>query len=135
MAEELLESVFRRENVIRLIFFTLCSDNQEYQLQRNFLEQWVDKHFVAPRPLVSLVAQKPLAGELILEVHSLEQTADEAVVIEEQETAWGHYLRIKAADYLEVVAGGLCAGDLNLPICEQSEQAFRKAEESLRRKG
>lgn len=132
MAEELLESAVRRENVIRLIFFTLCSDNQEYRLQRNFLEQWVDKHFIAPRPLVSLVAQKPLAGELILEVHSLEKTADEAVVIEEQETAWGRYLRIKAADYLEIVAGGLCADDLDLPICEQSEQAFCKAEEILK---
>ena len=132
MAEELLESAVRQENVIRLIFFTLCSNNQEYQLQRNFLEQWVDKHFIALRPLVSLVAQKPLVGELVLEVHSLEKTADEAVVIEEQETAWGRYLRIKAANYLEIIAGGLCADDLSLPICEQSEQAFCKAEEILK---
>lgn len=57
--------------VVRLVFFTFCEDNREYQLQRSFLEQWVDDHFVSPRPVLSLVAQKPLVGELVMEVHSL----------------------------------------------------------------
>lgn len=131
MAEELLLSVVGKEGVIRLVFFTNCSDNQEYQTQRTFLEQWVDSHFIAPRPLISLVVQKPLCGELILEIHSLEQTVDAEVLIEERETLWGHYLRISAPDYREIVAGGLCADDLNLPVREQSEQAFRKMEAIL----
>ena len=42
------------------------------------------------------------------------------------------YLRITSADYREIIAGGLCADDLNLPIREQSEQTFRKVEEILK---
>ena len=51
MAEELLLSAVRGEGkehggkVVRLVFFTFCEDNREYQLQRSFLEQWVDNQF------------------------------------------------------------------------------------------
>ena len=73
MAEELLLSAVRgggKEHggkVVRLVFFTFCEDNREYQLQRSFLEQWVDDHFVCPRPVLSLVAEKPLVGELVMD--------------------------------------------------------------------
>lgn len=130
MAEELLLSAVRRERVVRLIFFTACKDNQEYRQQRTFLEQWADSHFPSPRPVVSVVAQKPLEGELVLEVHSLPLSVDEAVTLEERFASSVRYLRITSADYREIIAGGLCADDLNLPIREQSEQTFRKVEES-----
>lgn len=71
MAEELLSSAVREERMVRLVLFTRCTDNQEYKFQRSFLEQWVERHFVSPRPVVSLVAQKPLVANLVLEVHSL----------------------------------------------------------------
>lgn len=132
MAEELLLSTVRRERVVRLIFFTACKDNQEYRQQRTFLEQWADSHFPSPRPVVSVVAQKPLEGELVLEVHSLPLSVDEAVTLEERFASSVRYLRITSADYREIIAGGLCADDLNLPIREQSEQTFRKAEEILK---
>lgn len=132
MAEELLSSAVREERVVRLILFTRCTDNQEYKSQRSFLEQWVERHFVSPRPVVSLVAQKPLVANLVLEVHSLVEAADEALTIEEQFTSSVRYLRIATPHYREIIAGGLCADDLNLPVREQSEQAFRKAEEILK---
>ena len=132
MAEELLLSAVRRERVVRLIFFTACKDNQEYRQQRTFLEQWADSHFPSPRPVVSVVAQKPLEGELVLEVHSLPLSVDEAVTLEERFASSVRYLRITSADYREIIAGGLCADDLNLPISEQSEQTFRKVEEILK---
>ena len=116
MAEELLLSAVRRERVVRLIFFTACKDNQEYRQQRTFLEQWADSHFPSPRPVVSVVAQKPLEGELVLEVHSLPLSVDEAVTLEERFASSVRYLRITSADYREIIAGGLCADDLNLPI-------------------
>lgn len=133
MAEELLSSAVREERVVRLVLFTRCTDNQEYKFQRSFLEQWVERHFVSPRPVVSLVAQKPLVANLVLEVHSLVEAADEALTIEEQFTSSSvRYLRITTAHYREIIAGGLCADDLNLPVREQSEQAFGKAEEILK---
>lgn len=133
MAEELLLSVVQRKKVLRLIFFTRCADNQKYKFQRSFLEQWVDSHFVSPRPVVSLVAQKPLVGNLVLEVHSLEEATDEVVDIEERFTSSSvRYLRITTEHYHEIIAGGLCADDLNLPVREQSEQAFRKVADILK---
>ena len=133
MAEELLSSAVREERVVRLVLFTRCTDNQEYKFQRSFLEQWVERHFVSPRPVVSLVAQKPLVANLVLEVHSLVEAADEALTIEEQFTSSSvRYLRIATSHYREIIAGGLCADDLNLPVREQSEQAFRKVEEILK---
>ena len=93
----------------------------------------MERHFVSPRPVVSLVAQKPLVANLVLEVHSLVEAADEALTIEEQFTSSSvRYLRIATSHYREIIAGGLCADDLNLPVREQSEQAFRKVEEILK---
>lgn len=133
MAEELLSSAVREERVLRLVLFTRCTDNQEYKFQRSFLEQWVERHFVSPRPVVSLVAQKPLVADLVLEVHSLVEITDEAVTIEEQISSFSvRYLRIMTPHYREIIVGGLYADDLNLPVREQSEQAFRKAEEILK---
>ena len=138
MAEELLLSAVRRGGkeyggkVVRLVFFTFCEDNREYQLQRSFLEQWVDNHFVSPRPVLSLVAQKPLVGELVMEVHSLPATAGEEVTVEEQMVSSVRYLRVTSGHYREIIAGGLYADDLTLPVREQSEQVFGKAEEILK---
>ena len=122
MAEELLLSAVRGGgqehggNVVRLVFFTFCEDNREYQLQRSFLEQWVDNHFVSTRPVLSLVAQKPLVGELVMEVHSLPTTDGEEVTVEEQMTSSVRYLRVTSGHYREIIAGGLYADDLTLPV-------------------
>lgn len=106
MAEELLSSAVREERVLRLVLFTRCTDNQEYKFQRSFLEQWVERHFVSPRPVVSLVAQKPLVADLVLEVHSLVEITDEAVTIEEQITSSSvRYLRIMTPHYREIIVG------------------------------
>lgn len=131
MAEELLLSALRCKKVVRLIFFTACTDNDQYQSRRSFLEQWVKSHFASPQPIVSVVAQKPLVSELVLEVHSLPLPADAELKIEEKTTASSRYLRIEGDHYKEIIAGGLCADDLNLSILEQSEQAFQKAKEIL----
>lgn len=100
--------------------------------QRSFLEQWVDNHFVSPRPVLSLVAQKPLVGELVMEVHSLPATVGEEVTVEEQMASSVRYLRVTSGHYREIIAGGLYADDLTLPVREQSEQVFGKAEEILK---
>ena len=127
MAEELLSSAVREERMVRLVLFTRCTDNQEYKFQRSFLEQWVERHFVSPRPVVSLVAQKPLVANLVLEVHSLVEATDEALTIEEQFTSSSvRYLRIATSHYREIIAGGLCADDLNLPVREQSDDIVRQ---------
>lgn len=135
MAEELLLTALGNKGVVRLIFFTAVADNKEYLSRRFFLEQWVDSHFVSPRPLLSLVVQKPLVGELVLEVHSLPMIADSAVTIKEKFTSSVRYLQIASEGYREIMAGGLCADDIDLPAKEQSVQVFSKADEILKAEG
>ena len=75
---------------------------------------------------------KPLVGELVMEVHSLPATAGEEVTVEEQMTSSVRYLRVTSGHYREIIAGGLYADDLTLPVREQSEQVFGKVEEILK---
>ena len=132
MAEELLLTAVDSVAVVRLVFFMACGDKKGYLSRRVFLEQWVEHHFAAPRPVVSLVAQRPLAGEVLMEVHSLTGTKADEVIIEERQTSSARYLRITSGSYREIVAGALCADNFDLPVREQSEQAFQKAEAILK---
>ena len=76
---------------------------------------------------------KTVGGELGVGGTFIGGSADEALTIEEQFTSSSvRYLRIATSHYREIIAGGLCADDLNLPVREQSEQAFRKVEEILK---
>ena len=129
MAEELFVSAAGNYGkVVRLIFFSAMADNEEYQMRKKSLERLSAIYFQSPRPLVSLVAQKPLTADLLLEVHSV---ASEAAV-EEVPVSFGHYLRIETEEYKEVLGGALCADDLTLPVREQSEIAFGRMEEILK---
>lgn len=130
MAQDLLASAACKQGVIRLIFFSSCADNEEYLARRHYLKQLMETYFESPRPLISLIVQKPLVGELVMELHSL-NTVGTQVIVREIQTSFGHYLRIESKDYQEIVVGGLCGEDLNAPVCQQSQQAFEKVRQIL----
>lgn len=130
MAQELLAAAALRQGVVRLVFFASCNENAEYAERRTFLERLAATYFESPRPVLSLIAQKPLVGELILEVHSL-NAANADVLVREVTTPFGHYLRIESPDYREIVAGGLGADCLDAPMLLQSQQAFSKMQQIL----
>lgn len=130
MARDLLASATLKQGIIRLIFFTSCTDNEEYLVRRKYLKRLMETYVESPRPLISLIVQKPLVGELVLESHSL-STVGKGVIVKEIPTTFGHYLRIESKDYREIVVGGLCGEDLNASVCQQSQQAFEKARQIL----
>lgn len=130
MAQELLAAAALRQGVVRLVFFASCNDNAEYAERRTFLERLAATYFESPRPVLSLIAQQPLVGELILEVHSL-NAANADVLVREVTAPFGHYLRIESPDYREIVAGGLGADCLDAPMLLQSQQAFSKMQQIL----
>lgn len=128
MAEELFTSAARNAGtVLRLIVFSAVTDNEEYQQRKRQLEELADVYFQSPRPLISLIAQKPLTAELLLEIHSV--TSE--VIVTELPVSFGHYLRIEAEDYREVLGSALCADDLTLPVQRQSEITFARMAEVL----
>lgn len=130
MVQDLLTVASLRQGVIRLVFFSSCDSNEQYLVRRELLQQLTNSHFKSPRPVISLIAQKPLIGELVMELHRID-TDDSNVAVTEIETSFGHYLRIESQDYREIVAGGLCADNLNASIRSQSQQIFEKARQIL----
>ena len=135
MALELLEASRIHTNVVRLVFFACSTSAEEYLQQRTFLNEWVAANYASPRPLVSLVAQKPLVGHLIMELHQIKQRNHHSFTLTQKDTPWGHYLCISTADYVEIVVGGLCADNLELPVYQQSMQIFDQASHILCQEG
>lgn len=130
MVRDVLMASARKQRVVRLIFFMSCTDNEEYLTRKEELKKLAAEYFKSPHPLISLVAQKPLTGELLLEVHTLK--VSDPVEVREIKTSSGHYLRIEADDYCEIIAGGISGDCPDSSVCSQSEQAFQKAGEILK---
>lgn len=129
MARDLLAISAGKRGVIRLVFFMGCADHDEYVVRKKELERLVAGVFEFPQPLVSLVGQRPLVGEVVLEVHSLD--AMDTAVVHEVATPWGRYLRIEADGYREVVGSGICGNSPNFPVCAQSQQIFENIQRIL----
>lgn len=132
MAEELFTSAaMHPRTMLRLIFFSEVADNEEYRKRKTFLEQLSAIYFSSPRPLVSLIAQKPLTADLLVDMNFVTLEG----IVTELTISSGRYLRIETEGYREIIGGSFGADDLNLPIRRQSEIAFQRMEEILTAEG
>ena len=129
MVRQLLDECGGMQNIVRLIFFASPVDNKEYIGWKQYLSEEVKNRFSSPRPLISLVAQRPLDAGLVMEVHRLEP--DFQGKLTEKCVDGVHYLKLEDRGYREVIAGGLCGEDPDAPVKEQSFQALSKAEKIL----
>ena len=134
MIGRLLDRCADKVPVVRLIFYAAPADNREYLQWKRELQQLVDERFPAPRPVVSLVAQRPLDTGLVMEVHGLEPDF-QGKVTEVAMEGEGYYLRIEKEGFREVLLGGVCGEDPDMPVTQQAEQAFGKAEKVLLQEG
>lgn len=134
MIGRLLDRCADKVPVVRLICYAAPADNREYLQWKRELQQLVDERFPAPRPVVSLVAQRPLDTGLVMEVHGLEPDF-QGKVTEVAMEGEGYYLRIEKEGFREVLLGGVCGEDPDMPVTQQAEQAFGKAEKVLLQEG
>lgn len=126
MVEELLSKVSER-GLLRLVFFGSPTDNEQYIKQREIIKQAVCEKFKNSIPMISYVAQKPLFGELKMEVMSLDESHAQELIRYESD-----YLMIGDN---ELVTSGILADDINSPITEQSDQIFERIETILSKEG
>ena len=119
MIGRLLDRCADKVPVVRLIFYAAPADNREYLQWKRELQQLVDERFPAPRPVVSLVAQRPLDTGLVMEVHGLEPDF-QGKVTEVAMEGEGYYLRIEKEGFREVLLGGVCGEDPDMPVTQQS---------------
>lgn len=79
MLDEILQNIDNRFKVLRLVFFCNISDSNDYLNKLNILRIRIRESMCGELPAVSLVAQKTLDADLILEVHYYKPDSDEQI--------------------------------------------------------
>lgn len=133
MVDSLLAKVCKNNTVMRLLFFGNPSSNEEYLNHVAILEAKINASFSGEIPGWSYIAEAPLEGELLLEVH--------ACVREE-----GDRVRYRSIDGLPYVlfenkfgrflfASGIQSNILKKNTAEQSLEIFACVEKLLQTEG
>lgn len=128
MAGELFTRLPEKGDIVRLVFFGAPDGNREYEEQREMLRKQVRSRFAGKEPVLNYVAQPPLEGGLVMEVHSYSPDKDDKISYKSYEgTA---YVLVENADGRFLFSGGWQA-DLSSDIYTQSKEVFRKMKELL----
>lgn len=122
LVDELLDECSHNDIVTRLIFFGKPADNEMYNTRLDIIHEKVRQKFGNDYPAVSYVAQRPLVGDLVLEVYRLE--SDFEGVIDHCSYNGTRYLKIEDEEHRELVIGGLQGKSLDAGIKRQSDEIF-----------
>lgn len=123
MVDELLQECSEHDTVIRLIFFGKPKNNEMYSQRLAVIREKVHHIYGDRMPAVSYVAQRPLVGDLVLEVYKIDENSDVQVTYHPGDEI--NYLEIEDSEHKELVLGGMQAVNLDAGIKEQSDEVFR----------
>lgn len=129
LVDELLNECSENDIVTRLIFFGKPKDNEEYSVRLSVIREKVKEKFGDASPAVSYVAQRPLVGELVLEVYRVGSDFEGKIGYCDYKGI--HYLKIEDDEHRELVIGSLQGKDLNSGILQQSDEVFTDLGELL----
>ncbi len=129
LVDELLEICRSKRGIIRLVFFGKPEDNGVYLQQLTTIYQKVVMIFGEERPAVSYVAQSPLVGDLVMEVHQLE--ADFKGTIRYKTVGDTYYVQLDDNQCRELVLGGLRADFPEEPVGGQAKHIFKEVAKVL----
>ena len=79
MVDALLAQLPQDEQILRLAFFGMPNDNEQYVSRRIMLREKIRKFYGNHEPVLSYVSQPPLNAGLILEVHSYKADEDDHI--------------------------------------------------------
>lgn len=133
MVDALLAQLPQDEYILRLAFFGMPNDNEQYVSRRIMLREKIRKSYGAHEPVLSYVSQPPLNAGLILEVHSYK--ADEGDQITFRHHGGFPYVILENADGRFLFAGGFHGDVINFGIQQQSAEVFHTMGEVMRREG
>ncbi len=123
MCESLLDKIGKEEKAVRLVFFGSPGGNGEYLAQLDCIKKCVAERFAAQRPVVTYVAQKPLVGQLKMEI-----AAVDPAIREEVDIRYGdhNYMVLEDRTGRELIIGGILPDDMKADALTQSRDVFRK---------
>ncbi|WP_459186759.1 endoribonuclease L-PSP [Parabacteroides sp. APC149_11_2_Y6] len=133
MVDNLLAQLPQDEQILRLAFFGMPKDNEQYVSRRILLREKIRKFYGNHEPVLSYVSQPPLNAGLILEVHSYK--ADEGDRITNRYHAGFPYVLLENAEGRFLFAGGFHGDVINFGIEQQSVEVLRLLGEVLRKEG
>lgn len=132
LVEELLKNCFQDEGtIIQLTFFGSPSGNEEYLEQLNIIREKTKNIFGDNSPMISYVAQKPLVGELVLEVGRLLNFGG---TIAYKVLKGKHYLELNDKNYKSLIIN-IISDNIRDSIKKQSEEVFTCLENILNTEG
>lgn len=129
MVDDLLKECSGRGTVIRLIFFGRPEDNEMYSRRLEVIRRKVRDLFGEAVPAVSYVAQRPLVGDLVLEVYKIDPDSKTEIAYYQQGKI--NYLEIEDSEHKELVLGGIQGEQLEAAIKEQADEAFKTIKQIL----
>lgn len=133
MVDLLLSRLPADENILRLVFIGMPVSNEEYDQRRSIIRDKVKTCFGTKQPSVSYVAQPPLRGALLLEVHSYK--CDETDVVSYRENGELPYVVLENQEGRFLFAGGFQDDFINKTIEAQSADVFSQVNDLLAKEG
>ena len=122
MVDALLAQLPQDEQILRLAFFGMPNDNEQYVSRRIMLREKIRKFYGNHEPVLSYVSQPPLNAGLILEVHSYKADEDDHITFRRH--GGFPYVVLENADGRFLFAGGLHGDVINFGIQQQSAEVF-----------
>lgn len=133
MVDTLLSGLPADEKILRLVFIGMPQSNEIYDLRRKIICEKVKAYFGEHCPSLSYVAQPPLRGALLLEIHSYKSDAKDAVYYRSVDGM--PYVIVDNEEGRFLFGGGFQADFLNESIEEQSEAVFHQIDSLLIKEG
>lgn len=122
MVDDLLRKLPIDEDILRLVFFGMPSDNEEYLRRYSILKKKVKKTLGEKEPALSYVSQPSLDSGLVLEVHSYRK--EDSDVLEYKEIDSFPYAILSNESGRFLFAGGFQSDIMNFSIRKQSSEVF-----------
>ena len=122
MVDALLAQLPQDEQILRLAFFGMPNDNEQYVSRRIMLREKIRKFYGNHEPVLSYVSQPPLNAGLILEVHSYKADEDDHITFRRH--GGFPYVVLENADGRFLFAGGFHGDVINFGIQQQSAEVF-----------
>jgi len=119
--DEALAKLPKEEIPVRLVFFGSPESNEQYLIRRELIGEKLTALFGDSLPAFSYVAQPPLDGKLVLEVHGYKKSSEDQIFYGKHSTS---YVIVENPQLRMLFCGGFQGSDLHASITQQSVQAL-----------
>ncbi|MCC8155203.1 MAG: endoribonuclease L-PSP [Tannerellaceae bacterium] len=132
MVDNLLSSLPEEETIVRLSFFGMPQNNEQYLERRGILRNKITCRFGDKQPVLSYVSQPPLNGALIMEVHAYREDKEDRISFRKTEEGFP-YVIIENGSGRFLFAGGFQDDIQNTSIATQSSEVFEMIDRLLKK--